>query len=605
MLHLKKIIAKNFTSFTYFYRQLRYRIFVLLILSICVGIMDGFGLAMFIPLLEIISNSEDVTGASLGKLGFLVELFAKMGLDLNLVTILLAMVFFFSLKGVAKFSSLAYSAFIHQYFIQKLRKQLISNFLMLQYKHFVTSDIGRVQNTMGSEVERVSIAFQNYLWAMREGVQVFAYMGLAFFVDSKFASLVLVGGALASYLYKMIYKRTIAASRRFSQDSHVYQGLIIQLVNNFKYLKATSCLNDYAKRILDSVRLIERSRLKMSIFNAIMLSTREPLMICIVSIIIIVQSLFIQEPLVYIIVSLMFFYRALTSLTSMQNAWNQFLNNSGSLENVISFQRELENNSEKRVYGDTISFDNKLELKSVSFSYDKVDVLKEINLLINKNETIAFVGKTGCGKTTLINVLTGLLPASNGSFLIDGKEIHEINIESYRKRIGYISQDPVIFNDTVFNNITFWDEPTEESLARFKNAMQMSSIEDFVNSLPSGLDTVLGHNGINLSGGQKQRISIARELYKGPVILVLDEATSALDSETEKDIQNSIDILKGKCTILTVAHRISTIKNADRIVLIKNGMIEAVSSYELLVRDRKSTRLNSSHTDISRMPSSA
>ncbi|WP_237708919.1 ATP-binding cassette domain-containing protein [Gillisia marina] len=202
---------------------------------------------------------------------------------------------------------------------------------------------------------------------------------------------------------------------------------------------------------------------------------------------------------------------------------------------------------------------------------------------IIKNQTIAIVGESGSGKTTLINILSGLMPFSSGELLIDGVNSLNLNKESYQRRIGYITQEPVVFGDTVFNNISFWSEPTLENYKRFEWAIEQASINLFISELPEKENTMLGNNGINLSGGQKQRISIARELFKNVDILVLDEATSSLDSETENAIQKGIERLRGKYTIVIVAHRMSTIKNADRIIVLNNGEIVDEGNFDELV----------------------
>ncbi len=214
-----------------------------------------------------------------------------------------------------------------------------------------------------------------------------------------------------------------------------------------------------------------------------------------------------------------------------------------------------------------------VRLSKASFSYSQTPLLTDINLEIPKNKTVALVGPSGSGKTTLINIITGLLPVENGTFRINGKDIGNINIGHYQSKIGYITQEPVIFNDTLFNNVTSWAEKTPENLEKFKKAIKKASLVPFLETLQGKEDAPLGNAGILISGGQKQRIAIARELYKEVDLLVLDEATSALDSETEKDIQEYFDQLKGNYTIIVIAHRLSTIKNADVIYLLKDGRI--------------------------------
>ena len=229
----------------------------------------------------------------------------------------------------------------------------------------------------------------------------------------------------------------------------------------------------------------------------------------------------------------------------------------------------------------------KISLKDIWFYFGNTPILKGISLDIFQNETVAFVGESGSGKTTLVNIVTGLFPIDQGTYLINALNRDDLIIESLQDKIGYITQDPVIFNDTLYNNVTFWCEKTEGNFTRFRQAIEQAAILDFVESLPEKEDTVLGSEGSNLSGGQRQRISIARELFKQVEILILDEATSALDSETEKAIQQNIDALKGNYTILIVAHRIATIKNADRIVVMKDGKISNSGNFHSLVDKSK------------------
>lgn len=184
-----------------------------------------------------------------------------------------------------------------------------------------------------------------------------------------------------------------------------------------------------------------------------------------------------------------------------------------------------------------------------------------------------------------MNILAGLLGVEKGDYFINGVDSKEMDLKSLQNKLGYITQDSAIFNDTIYNNVTFWAEKNEASLNKFLKVIKKASLSNYLESLPQKENEVLGNNGINLSGGQKQRICIARELYKEVEILILDEATSALDSETERAIQKNIDNLKGEYTILVIAHRIATIKNADRIVVMKDSKISDINSYENLISD--------------------
>ncbi|HNU59707.1 MAG TPA: ATP-binding cassette domain-containing protein, partial [Aquaticitalea sp.] len=279
----------------------------------------------------------------------------------------------------------------------------------------------------------------------------------------------------------------------------------------------------------------------------------------------------------------LFFYRSLASLTAMQTNYNNFLSVSASLDNISTFESELKEGREADGISELSGFENGIQLKDIDFSYEDISVLRSIHLDIRKNTTVAFVGESGSGKTTLVNVITGLLPVSRGQVLVDDMPLSELKLQSYQKHIGYITQEAVIFNDTIFNNVTFWEEDTPENRDKFWRVLKQASIDGFVDQLPEKADSLLGHGGLNLSGGQRQRISIARELYKEADILILDEATSALDSQTEREIQENIELLQGQYTLLIVAHRLSTIKHADTIVLMENGTIKATGDFDQLV----------------------
>lgn len=581
--YLNNLLKKYFQSFAYFFKILRYRIFIAMVLSIFVGILDGFGLAMFLPLLQMADSSSAIEPEGLGKLGFLLEGMETMGLSPSLLSILMIMSLFFILKGIAQYTNSIYGVILKQFFIKTIRINLSNALARMSFKDFVMSNAGRIQNTMSGEVMRISKAYLSYFGAFQQVVMVLVYMSFAFYIDARFAILICIGGGLTNFIYNRIYSATKATSRKLTKGLNFYQGLILQFVTYFKYLKATGYIKQYNNKLKNSIVDIENHNRRIGKLNSIIIAIREPILIIVVSGVILLQVNLFGGTMGTILISLLFFYRALSSLIQMQTFYNDFLSVSGSMDNLTSFEKELQNSREKEGKVKITGFNDAIELKEVVFGYSDDVILKGINLKIIKNQTVAFVGESGSGKTTLINILSGLMPVRNGQLLIDGVDSSNLNKKSYQRRIGYITQEPVIFTDSIFNNISFWAEPTSENYARFNWAIQQASINIFINELPEKENTLLGNNGINLSGGQKQRISIARELYKDVDILVLDEATSALDSETEEAIQKGMEELQGKYTIIIVSHRLSTIKNADRIIVMNNGEIVNEGSFNQLV----------------------
>ncbi len=582
---MKTFIKKHFKDFTYFYQQVGIKIFIMLVLSLFVSILDGFGLSMFMPLLQMVGGDASIDAEQMGNLRFLVDGAESLGISLTLASILSIMIVFFVFKGLASYLNDLFNVILQQKFIKKIRKDVLNALNKVSFKYFINSDVGKIQNTMSGEVDRVALAFRFYFRAFQQGAMVAVYLGFAFVVNAQFAFLVAVGGALTNFLYRVIYKYTKGESRKFTSSSHVYQGLIIQHVANFKYLRATGMVPKHSKKLKSSIDEIEVARRKIGILDGIGNAAREPLLIIVVAAVILIQTQVLGGSMSAILISLLFFYRALASLVAMQQNWNYFIGFSGSLENVRSFEKELHAAQENKREIKFENFKREISLQNINFYYGETPILKGIDLKIKKNESLAFVGESGSGKTTLVNLIAALLDTDEGEIHIDGSPLNIYQKESYQKRIGYITQEAVIFNDTIFNNITFWDEPTEENKKRFEKAITQAAIESFIQELPLKEQTELGNNGINLSGGQKQRISIARELYKDIDILIMDEATSALDSETEKVIQESIEALQGQYTLLIVAHRLSTIKNVDRVVFMHQGIIEMEGNFNQLVEE--------------------
>lgn len=227
------------------------------------------------------------------------------------------------------------------------------------------------------------------------------------------------------------------------------------------------------------------------------------------------------------------------------------------------------------------SFKDSLEYKNVSFAYDKEPVLRNINLRIQKGKTIALVGSSGGGKSTLADLIPRFYDPTEGEVLLDGIPLTEYEIESLRQQMGVVTQESILFNDTIFNNIAFGKE--DATLEDVIEAAKVANAHDFISQTPDGYETLIGERGSKLSGGQRQRISIARAVLKNPPILILDEATSALDSESEKLVQDALTNLMKNRTSIVIAHRLSTIQHADEIVVIQNGQVIERGTHEELV----------------------
>ena len=248
----------------------------------------------------------------------------------------------------------------------------------------------------------------------------------------------------------------------------------------------------------------------------------------------------------------------------------------------LKLNNELEENFVNEI--NKIKFEKNLKLEKISFSFNgNKEVLKDINLTIDKGSFVTIIGKTGSGKTTMLNIILGLLQTTSGKFLVDGIEIKNSNLKNWRKNLGYVPQDVYIFEDSIQNNISLYNHNTKDMSKELIKASKQAEIFDFINSLNNKFDTQLGERGANLSGGQKQRLAIARAIFADPEILIFDEATSNLDKETATALINTLNNLKNSNkTIILVTHDIRLTKNCDKIIFLKEGNIHAMGDYEEL-----------------------
>jgi subfamily B ATP-binding cassette protein MsbA len=276
--------------------------------------------------------------------------------------------------------------------------------------------------------------------------------------------------------------------------------------------------------------------------------------------------------------ALIMLYEPVKRLTNMNNTIQQGIAGAQRVFAIIDMEPEI-GNREGAI--DLPRISRGIDIENVTFAYEETPVLKDINLSIRAGEVVAFVGMSGGGKTTLVNLIPRFYDVTQGRITIDGHDIRDVTVESLRGQIAMVTQQTILFNDTVRNNIAYGDiERSEEEIVR---AAQAAHAHDFITQLPQGYDTVIGEAGTKLSGGERQRISIARAILKDAPLLILDEATSSLDTEAEIEVQKALDNLMAGRTTLIIAHRLSTIRNADRIIVMVNGRIVEEGNHESLV----------------------
>ncbi|MEO7802489.1 MAG: ABC transporter ATP-binding protein [Ginsengibacter sp.] len=571
--------------YRFYYKIVGNKLLLSIFLSIIVSFLDGIGLAMFMPLLQNVADEKANQSQSMGHLHYVTDAITGMGFPLTLGTILCVLVVLFSLKGFMKFLELNYQAKIMQFFMKRVRHKLVADLQQISYRGFLEVDAGKIQNTFIAEVQRMSQAIKSFMEYTRALFMLMSYVVLALLANYQFAILVAVSAGLTNIIYRYFYKRMKNASYEISKKGNDFNSFMIQAINYFKYLKSTNYLVRYSKKLGEVINKTEALNKRIGYYTAVTSGIKEPMILIIVAGVIYVQIHFMGGNLGSIILSLILFYRALNFLMSIQQQWQNYIQNTGAMVNVSELLQTMEAHKEKLGTYEFTSIESNIIVENVELSYGSNKILNNIEIIIPKNNTIALVGESGSGKTTLANIIIGLISPDKGKILVDGTPLQSFNLKSYREKIGYISQDSVIFNDDIYNNITFWSEKTNENLNKFWEVVEVTSLKTFIENQANKEYTRLGDNGILISGGQKQRISIARELFKNAEILILDEATSALDSETEHIIQENIENLHGKYTIIVIAHRLSTIKNVNRIYLLEKGNVVVSGDFDTMLNE--------------------
>jgi subfamily B ATP-binding cassette protein MsbA len=502
------------------------------------------------------------------------------------ILVFIGLIFVF--KGIILFSAHAYQSHLKSQLMREIKAMMFGKYATMNYGYYSRHNTGHFINVINNQISSLIKSFDHYKQFLATIITMAAYIGTAFVLAWNFALMAIAAGAFLMILFRRLNQYVHDLSRKTAHEEGTLNRFLVQTIQAFKYLVSTAQLGHLQVGVMHSIQRIASYIRSQGFAQALTLALNEPVAIFLVLTIIVVQVVLFNAPLAPILVVLVLFNRAIGSIFGVLQAWQMTLSKIGSLEIVEQEFKNLEDNQQRNGTQQIGPFSEGIELRDVSFAYDSnpTNVLNSIQLFIPVNATIGIVGESGAGKSTLVDILTLLLRPIHGTVTIDGQSSKDIDLKSWRSQIGYVSQETVVFDDTVANNICLWKEDyntDEAAKSKIKEAARQAYAERFILDLPDQYNTIVGDRGVRLSGGQRQRLFLARELYKNPRLLILDEATSALDSESEQFIHKSIEALKGNTTVVIIAHRLSTIRNADHIYVLEGGKVIEEGSYNQLV----------------------
>lgn len=573
-------------------RRLSYALLGLMVLA---GLMEALGVSSILPFMAVVGNPELIqTNPRLHHLYTTLEFESSntflVGLGVGALVIML-----FS-NALSLTSATTILWFSHN-LLHSLSMRILSNYVRQPYAYFLEHNTSRLVFNCTDDVTRVIHAITiPILQAMAKVVITLSILLLVMWIDPWLAVLF---GTVTGTVYGVLFltiRHKVATLGRASKEANIERfRLATELLNGIKELKVLGQDEAYQERfakysvlyvknqwVSTSLGMVPRYAIESVAFGSVILLV----------IYLLATHQDFKDALPLIVLYAFTGYRLLPAFQQMFSSATTVRYNIGSLETVEEKLKTLVRAQATEIKPKLPASRNigplrqEIVLKNVVFQYASAatPLLNNLNLTIPRNTTVALVGKTGGGKTTIVDIILGLLEPQGGSLVVDGIPIGLGNVMSWQKQLGYVPQHIYLADDTLAANIAFGVASRDLDIDRVKRAAQIANLHEFVlGKLPNGYDTMVGERGVRLSGGQRQRVGIARALYSDPDVLLLDEATSALDSLTEDAVTEAIQKIMHQKTIIMIAHRLRTVQQADIIYLLENGVIQDQGSYEQLL----------------------
>lgn len=563
---------------------------ILMILMIIIGsLFETLGVSAILPFIESLTNPDDVVDK--WYVIILMRVFHLQSYMSIVIGLAICIIVIYIVKNIYLYLSQIAQTYYRSKVQKKLSVQMLRTYLNQSYEEYVDMNTAQMIRGISEDVAGVYNIMDNMFRVLGEAFTVLLISAYLIYTDyiMAFAIIAIALVCFFTLIYGLKKEMTrLGISNREIRTTRYNSAY--QAITGFKEIKVSRRTEKF---IVKYEKEYEAQR-KIEMQNEVLSNIPERLieMLCVAALIgsvcIRVQigadiTSFIAKLAVFAVAA----FRLLPSVSRLVRYSNGILYSKASLTAIYEqFSNIEEKNTKNNVDGSSkkvLTFNDELEVKNVNWKYKDSDkiILDHVDLTVKKGDAIAIVGESGAGKSTLADILLGLLEPENGKVLVDGNDIFS-DLDSWSNIIGFVPQNIYMLDDTIRNNIVFGERTENVNDNEIWEVLQKVKLKEFVEALPQKLDTQAGERGMKISGGQRQRLAIARALYRNPQILILDEATSALDNDTEKAVMESIDSLHGEKTLIIIAHRITTIRNCNKIYEIKNGKIKEIKYEDLL-----------------------
>ena len=494
-----------------------------------------------------------------------------------LATLALVILFSYLIKSIAYYGNKLFTGYVQAKVVQDLRLKLYQHFLQQPLSFFQTRRSGDLISLAMNDVLKVNQALATTFHPLViEPLYIIAYLSILFIINWQLTLISILIIPITTLFIAVISKSIRRKVVRVQTQLGEITSRFTEMISGIRIIKAFVNEDNENKRFGTEAQKLFRLMFRQISLQSLSLPVTEMLGVSMAVVLLWLGGVQVLEygtisssDFLRFIVILFAIYQPIRNLAKVNISIQTDVAAGGRVFKVLDIEPAIRDESGSQ---DLPEFQEEIRFESVDFAYDNSDMqaIKNLDTIIQKGEVVALVGPSGAGKTTVVDLIPRFHDINAGSISIDGNDIRKLTRSSIRRQIGIVSQETILFNDTVYNNIAYG---MESSASDVEAAAQKANAHDFILNLEDGYETMLGEHGARLSGGQKQRIAIARALLKDPSILILDEATSALDTESEKAVQSAIETLMKGRTVIVIAHRLSTILSADKILVMDHGEI--------------------------------
>ncbi len=567
--------------------------------NLLVIVFSLFSLALLVPFLNLLFGTEELvtvkpdfafnTDALLGYMNYTIsKIIISEGHRQALVFICLVLISSFFFRNLARFMASYFMASVRVGSVREMRNAIYSKLLILPLSFYHKNKKGDILSRITSDVQEVEYSIMNYLeMLIRDPITIVAFIAFMFSMSPQLTLFVLVILPIAGFIIGRIGRVLKKASRQGQKQMASMLSTVEETISGLRIIKAFNAIGYSDAQYREQNRKYARILTKIYRRRDLSSPMSEFLSAAVITIVLWFggnmvladdSSLSAADFITYIII----FSQILPPAKSFAQGFYSIQKGMASAERIFEILDADEVIIESPNAKSIDAFRDKIEYRGVRFSYERDEVLKGIDLTIEKGKVIALVGESGGGKSTMADLLPRFYDITGGSLTIDGIELKDLKIDHLRRLTGIVTQESILFNDSVYNNIAFGNQ--DASPEQVIEAAKIANAHHFIMEMPEGYNTFIGDRGSKLSGGQRQRLSIARAVLKNPPILIFDEATSSLDTESERLVQEALSKVMSQRTAIVIAHRLSTIQNADEIIVMQKGQIAERGTHDELIQ---------------------